>query len=66
METKLKPCPFCGSEKLHYSKPTAYGTPAHWLSSVSCTECGAEVTGRDDKAIEAWNRRAEDKNVSKN
>lgn len=60
MKNKLKPCPFCGSIKIYYSKPTAYGTPARWFSGVSCTECGAEVTGRDDKAIEAWNRRAEE------
>ena len=45
MVNKLKSFPFCGSIKIYYSKPIAYGTPAHWLSSVSCTECGAEITG---------------------
>ena len=60
MTEKLKPCPFCGSKKLHYSKPTPYGCPAFWSSSVACIECGAEIIGKDDKAIEAWNRRAEE------
>lgn len=60
MANKLKPCPFCGSKKLHYSKPTPYGSPAIWCSSVACIECGAEIIRNNDKAIEAWNHRAEE------
>ena len=57
---ELKPCPFCGGEaKLeHLSKS----------SMVYCLSCKASSKlieyapdyASDEKAIEAWNRRAED------
>ena len=57
---ELKPCPFCGGEaKLeHLSKS----------SIVYCNGCMASTKSinfspiylSDEKAIEAWNRRAED------
>lgn len=56
VENKLKPCPFCGSDNLHYFKPCHFGATGVW-SSVHCCNCGADMTKKDDKAIAAWNRR---------
>ena len=58
MENKLKPCPFCGGEPYIQSRPTARKTKIY---SVKC-RCGAmfKFVDRRYKAIEAWNRRAED------
>lgn len=50
--SELKPCPFCGSEKVkvydHF-----------WKYSVNCLDCGASTGISDGKkeAIEKWNRR---------
>lgn len=62
MDKDLKLCPFCGGKaELHH-------TNGEMLCYVKCTICGAE-TGivkaaleycANDKAIEAWNRRASD------
>ena len=50
---ELKPCPFCGG------RATLEGNDYFW---VECTSCDAMTRGSEDKqkAIEAWNRRAED------
>ncbi len=60
-ETKLKPCPFCGGKGVLNNEENRI------VSFVKCVQCGAEsglvrVSAEycaDDKAIEAWNRRAE-------
>ena len=59
-EYKLKPCPFCGGKaKFVYEMPQG---------TMVCQKCGARVAifsdayeqgDCKDKAIEAWNRRAE-------
>jgi len=58
--TELKPCPFCGSEKLRLS----YGVPDRYC--VICDKCGAISSfmnnGGRKTCKEAWNRRAEDGN----
>ena len=64
---KLKPCPFCGNEKV-YASTTLYN------SAVFCSECRATIErgfpyGKCDslseaielfetEVVEAWNRRA--------
>lgn len=54
--TKLKPCPFCGSEAYHY----APGPIDHHVACRNHKGCGAEVTGdSEEEAIDAWNTRAE-------
>ena len=55
--TDLKPCPFCGSKNLSCFNDG-------YLIQIFCNACGAR-TGlhqhdpKCDKAVEAWNRRAE-------
>lgn len=58
---ELKPCPFCGSEKVGVAE-TAIGNYQNIFFLAICNECGARTTlFRDgDKAEEAWNRRASD------
>lgn len=60
-DLKLKPCPFCGG-KAYYK----YIIP---INKVVCKNCGAtpyvfsdeyEVMDSKYRAIEAWNRRADD------
>jgi Lar family restriction alleviation protein len=50
----MKPCPFCGSEKLTFHTPLPY---------VSCDECGAwgpyNPEATEAEAVSAWNRRTE-------
>lgn len=60
MKTKLKPCPFCGSKDLHYQKPCHFGSPGVVLSSVTCCNCSAEVLGKENEALDKWNRRKEE------
>lgn len=52
MDEELKPCPFCGSERV----------TAECIEYVTCRKCGADgpyFTDADtEKAIAAWNKRA--------
>lgn len=59
-EQKLKPCPFCGG--------AAQGPTAAWPHTITCTSCGATVSGYgyadfgQAVSIMKWNRReGEDK-----
>ena len=59
MKSELKPCPFCGSDRVYilnlYHQDTVYGM------EVRCGDCGAKITeaGKENRArlIERWNRR---------
>lgn len=60
--TELKPCPFCGGEatvRYYYGWNKYVGNIP--IFYVQCTICGFNTTeaGIEDKAIEAWNRGAE-------
>lgn len=50
---ELKPCPFCGSEKI---KLWGDGVKAYWCQ---CQHCMASTTSdyKKDEAIKAWNMR---------
>lgn len=61
-EPKLLPCPFCGSEVVGMEK---YGKT---FFACTCFECGAKVDNfypTPQKAIEAWNTRANKKEETK-
>ena len=69
---ELKLCPFCGHKASmkhgYYNLFGAYGTAdddRKWFG-VYCFECGVSQPKKKydtkEKAIEAWNRRAEDGN----
>jgi len=66
METKLKPCPFCEeAEFIVVQSKRRFNMYFHY---VFCQVCGARGPINIDKqgAIEAWNRRAEEKDDNKN
>lgn len=52
--SELKPCPFCGSEKVKAQHGVG-------MVMILCYKCGATVSfyekERKEQAIEAWNRR---------
>ena len=52
--SKLKPCPFCGSEDV------AMLNPEYDLFWCQCNDCIAEtnVGDTDDEALDKWNKRA--------
>ena len=56
-KTKLKPCPFCGSHKVHIR---GYG-PSKGVA-VECQECRCSTSAclYVKYAIKAWNRRSPD------
>ena len=60
---ELKPCPFCGGEARIYFDPEGTKDIAgrHWAYNAVCDRCCATsgTTFLKEKAIEAWNRRAE-------
>jgi Lar family restriction alleviation protein len=58
---ELKPCPFCGDERpiVKTEMVCELGFP---YTRVECWACGASIRGylEEERAIKAWNRRAED------
>ena len=70
METKpdLRPCPFCGNRELRYMMLNA--SKINVMVGVKCKkcltcgpgECGKNREEAEEKAAEAWNRRAEPEN----
>ncbi len=63
MTDKLKPCPFCGGEA-DFIQDNVLGIYAVWCKECKCKTpyqfdfgAGLEVSKR--KAVEVWNRRAE-------
>jgi Lar family restriction alleviation protein len=51
MSEKLKPCPFCGSDAVHFRTVIS--------DYVSCDNCGNGTAGYStkQKALKAWNKR---------
>ena len=67
MVNKLKPCPFCGEEgRIIIKTEGTFSDFGLYRSMVRCAECGVIVDryektpyAAEDRAIEAWNTRAE-------
>ena len=59
MDEKLKPCPFCGYEKIEIEKNDDIGTG---LFMAICPRCSAKsaILETPKRVAEAWNRRADD------
>ncbi len=59
MSVELKPCPFCGGTDIHsYAHCDFFVDWYNW--KVCCGNCSAQIhRGTQQKAEEAWNRRAE-------
>ena len=55
VESKLKPCPFCGSKNV--KQAITYLKP---VPEIFCNECGVEVRCVYDDVRIAWNRRNEE------
>lgn len=57
-EIKLKPCPFCGSDRNYTLERNHFGEK---FVSISCTECHISQTGSEfktkEEAIQHWNTR---------
>ena len=57
-ETKLLPCPFCGSDRLYIAERNYFGRK---FATVNCIECHISQTGDGfetrEEAIEQWNTR---------
>lgn len=53
---ELKPCPFCGNNKITGALRKDICSPEYY--EVICIECGARIKRSfKRKAVEAWNRR---------
>lgn len=59
---ELKPCPFCGGQRISMEKWTDGFDPHRRITWIaSCTDCSARTGYHEEEqadAIEAWNRRA--------
>ena len=57
---ELKPCPFCGCKAFCTNDLPTYGCDV--MYRVVCEDCNISTPLKwtKEKAIEAWNRRAED------
>lgn len=61
----LKPCPFCGGEKLYFhSYEPYYGYQGDLTAyRIVCASCGAKLERKEaEEAMKAWNRRADNDN----
>ena len=63
-DKRLKPCPMCGNESPDIYDVDAFDDYECWC--VKCSECGLELNDyhQEDDAIDAWNQRVENKDVS--
>ncbi|MBQ8089774.1 MAG: Lar family restriction alleviation protein [Pyramidobacter sp.] len=65
MSDKLKPCPFCGGNKIVIKR--IHNSPWQKIHFFECDSCGAVVSFRGpnvlhpepESVFSAWNRRAE-------
>ena len=61
MMIELEPCPFCGNTDITGATHKPVGSTEFY--EVICIECGARIRRSSKrKAVEAWNRRANNDN----
>ena len=62
MKDNLKPCPFCGSNKVEKIERTGWGVGTLVRTRIECKNCGIKTrifyNYEKDTAEEYWNRRA--------
>lgn len=59
MSEEMKPCPFCGSTRVHIAGAGATGVPGvSWTFCDGCFSQGG-ICDTVEEAVELWNRRAE-------
>lgn len=63
--TELKPCPFCGQDKISINEERGlhpglyrYSAECEWCSGTALGEACTSDSKAYDSAIEAWNTRA--------
>ena len=69
-ESKLKPCPFCGSavkiENIHEVDESDFYMIACKNESCSASACFGDFSETEDGAVEKWNRRVGSTVVNQN
>ena len=65
---ELKPCPFCGSDRVYYTETDEQNYPDHVEGFIWCHGCGftSDVFLDLEIAAEKWNRRVSDVRISDN
>ena len=67
MDKQIKPCPFCGSNKVLLRDNSGYFDAKEKEYYIVCLKCGAfygnrKVYGSREGTIRMWNRRADNVN----
>ena len=61
MNNELKPCPFCGSEKVVKTTRSGWGVSISEISRIECKTCGLKTRlfycYEKEKVEDYWNRR---------
>ena len=58
--SELKPCPFCGGKAFAINNIPTYGEEVMFYASCESCRVRTPLKWTIEKAIEVWNRRAED------
>jgi Lar family restriction alleviation protein len=59
--TELKPCPFCGSDKIDVTPDYLLFFVLGWVARCEDCEAEASMMGTPDLALQRWNRRSSEK-----
>jgi Lar family restriction alleviation protein len=62
--TKLKPCPFCGSDDIEITRQPEFDDSSK-VKVGRCMDCGTYGPWTNNNADELWNKRVEHLNIVK-